>query len=244
MDLKFPKGFLFGASTSSHQVEGHGNNDWTEWEKENAERLAGEAKLKDAWPEFILNSYPSPLDPQNYISGRACDHYNRFEEDFDIARSLGHNTHRMSVSWSKVEPEEGKFDEVVLEHYHQVAKALRDRGIEPFVTLWHWPLPLWLVEKGGWENRKAPEYFARYAIQAVQTLNEHITFWVTLNEPEIYAIHGYFQGIWPPGKKSIFRTLYVLQRIGKAHRYAYAAIKKINSAKQVGFATNITHFKS
>ncbi len=247
MNLKFPKGFYFGASTSSHQVEGYGNNDWTEWEKSNAERLAKNAQNDPpagGWPDFILNSYPSPLDPKNYISGRACDHYNRFNEDFDIAKSLGHNAHRMSVSWSKVEPEEGKFDEKVLEHYYQVAKTLRDRGMEPFVTLWHWPLPLWLVKKGGWEASQAPEYFARYSVRVVTALNQHINFWVTLNEPEIYAVHGYFQGTWPPGKKSMIRTQLVLYRMGKAHRLAYLAIKKIDSNKQVGFATNNTHFKS
>ena len=243
MDLKFPKGFLFGASTSSHQVEGYGNNDWTEWEHTNAERLACEAR-EEEWPDFILNAYPSPINPQNYISGKACDHYHRFREDFDIAKSLGHNAHRMSVSWSKVEPEEGKFDEEALEHYHQVALALRERGIEPFVTLWHWPLPLWLVKKGGWGYRRAPEYFAHYCDRVVRALNEHISFWVTLNEPEIYAMHGYFQGDWPPGKTSTLHTIYILKRMAKAHRYAYAAIKKIDPNTQVGFATNNTHFKS
>ncbi len=243
MNLKFPKGFFFGSSTSSHQVEGYGNNDWSEWEKLNAERLAEDAKC-EAWPDYILNSYPSPLDPQNYISGKACDHYHRFEEDFDIAKRLGHNAHRMSVSWSKVEPEEGKFDEAALEHYHQVAKALRDRGMEPFVTLWHWPLPLWLVKKGGWEHRRSPEYFARYVDRVVRTLDEHIKFWVTLNEPEIYVSHGYFQGDWPPGKRSSVRSFRVIHRLMKAHRKAYAAIKNVDASLQVGFATNNTHFKS
>ncbi len=243
MDFKFPKGFLFGSSTSSHQVEGSGNNDWTVWEHANAKRLAAEAQV-EMWSDFILNSYPSPRDPENYISGRACDHYNRFREDFDIAKSLGHNAHRMSVSWSKVEPEEGKFDEEALAHYHEIARALRDRGLEPFVTLWHWPLPNWLVAEGGWESPRAPEYFARYVDRVVRALNEHIHFWVTLNEPEIYAVHGYFQGIWPPGKKSFLRTLRVLLKMAKAHRAAYAAIKKIDPSRQVGFATNNTHFKS
>lgn len=243
MDFKFPSGFFFGASTSSHQVEGYGNNDWTAWEEQNAKRLALEAQ-GEIWPDFISHSYPSPQDTENYISGRACDHYNRFREDFDIAKSLGHNAHRMSVSWSKVEPEEGKFDENALEHYHNVARALRERNLEPFVTLWHWPLPLWLVEKGGWENPKAPEYFARYVDRVVRALNEHINFWVTLNEPEIYAVHGYFQGVWPPGKRSFIKTVRVLFKMARAHRAAYAAIKKIDPSRQVGFATNNTHFKS
>ena len=154
--------FLWGAATASHQVEGHNHNDWSVWEKENAERLSRESDGK----------YP----PENYISGQACDHYNRYEEDFDIAKSLGHNAHRFSVEWSRIEPEEGKFDEREIEHYRNIIKALRARGLEPFVTLWHWPLPPWLVKEGGWESPRAPEYFARYVDRVVRALNEHITF--------------------------------------------------------------------
>lgn len=241
--LKFPKGFFFGSSTSSHQVEGFGNNDWSEWERTNAERLAKEA-TREEWPDYILNSYPSPLDIQNYISGKACDHYHRFREDFDIAKSLGHNAHRMSVSWSKVEPEEGKFNKEALEHYYEVARALRERNIEPFVTLWHWPIPNWLAQKGGWKHKSSPEYFARYVDRIVRALDQHIQFWVTLNEPEIYVAHGYFQGIWPPEEKNLLGSLKAMHKLVQGHRKAYHAIKAINPSLQVGFATNNTHFKS
>lgn len=243
MNLKFPHNFLFGASTASHQVEGNGNNDWTVWEKEHAERLVEEAKKKE-WPPYILQLYPNPLQVENYISGRACDHYNRFEEDFDIAKSLGHNAHRMSVSWSKVEPEEGKFDERELQHYYQVAHALRQRGIEPLVTLWHWPLPLWLRDKGGWENPKTAEYFARYAEKVVKALDQHISYWITLNEPEVYCMNGYVRGNWPPQIKSWFRAIRTYKNLARGHRKAYKIIKAINADAHVGFAVNNTHFKS
>ena len=160
-DTPFPKNFFWGAATSAHQVEGSNRNDWTEWERENARRLTEEAKKKQ-WSDFILQNYPNPLQEENYISGRACDHYNRFREDFDIARSLGHNAHRFSIEWSRIEPEEGKFDEREIEHYREVIRALRERGIEPFVTLWHWTLPLWVRDQGGWENSAIIPHFASY----------------------------------------------------------------------------------
>ncbi|HLC95118.1 MAG TPA: family 1 glycosylhydrolase, partial [Patescibacteria group bacterium] len=99
--LQFPKDFLWGAATSAHQVEGHTHNDWSEWEKENAERLANETKSKFGhvpnWPTIAKEA----TDPNNYLSGRACDHYRRYEQDFDIAQSLGHNAHRFSIEWSR-----------------------------------------------------------------------------------------------------------------------------------------------
>jgi len=147
--LQFPKRFLWGAATSAHQVEGNNCNDWSVWEKENAARLGKEAQKKFGylphWEEIKVQAQ----DPQNYISGRACDHYHRFEEDFDIAQSLSHNAHRFSIEWSRIEPKEGEFDEEEIQHYRKVIRALGVRGMEPFVTLWHWPLPLWIAEKGG-----------------------------------------------------------------------------------------------
>ena len=127
--FEFPKNFFWGAATSAHQVEGGNHNDWSEWELKNADRLS---KASDG-------KHP----PENYISGRACDHYNRFREDFDMVKQLGHNAHRLSIEWSRIEPEKGRWDDKEIEHYQRVVTALRERGIEPIVTLYHWTLPLW-----------------------------------------------------------------------------------------------------
>jgi len=247
MNLKFPHNFLFGAATASHQVEGYGNNDWTEWEKENAERLAKEAKKRSfngGWPDYILDSYPSPLDPQNYISGKACDSYNRFREDFDIAKQIGHNAHRLSLSWSKIEPQEGVFDEKEIKHYQEKIAALRERGMEPFVTLYHWPVPLWFCEKGGWDASDALENFGKYVEAVTKALNHHITYWLIINEPEVYVFNGYFRGHWPPMKKSFWKTIKVYRALAKAHCAAYRIIKNFNPSAQVGSAKNNNHFKS
>ena len=152
--LIFPAGFYWGAATSAHQVEGGNVNDWLEWEKKKCGAACGRSGKKFGHLPNWLDIKAQAQNPQNYISGRACDHYNRYEEDFDIVKALGHNAHRFSIEWSRIEPEEGKFDEKEIEHYRKVIKALRERDIEPFVTLWHWPIPLWLRNKGGWQSKK------------------------------------------------------------------------------------------
>ncbi len=247
MRLEFPKGFYWAAATSSHQVEGNNHNDWSEWEKKNAKRLAEEATLRRAqgkkWPDYILKNYPNPLQEENYISGRACDHYNRFREDFDIAKSLSHNAHRFSVEWSRIEPEEGKFDEKEIEHYREVIKALRERGMEPFVTLWHWTNPIWFAKKGGWLNKDAPKYFERYANKITRSLN-FVRFWITLNEPEIYANNSYFKGVWPPQKKNLISCLRVIRNLIKAHQKSYKTIKEINPNNQIGISKHNIYFEN
>jgi len=218
--FKFPKDFFWGAATSAHQVEGNNHNDWSEWEKENAPRLSKESGGK----------YP----PENYISGRACDHYNRFREDFDIAKSLGHNAHRFSIEWSRVEPAEGKFDFKEIEHYREVIKALRERGMEPFVTLWHWTIPIWMRDKGGVTSREFPRYFVRFASLMAHDL-PNVKFWMTLNEPTSVIANSYLRGVWSPQKKNIFSVFRVYKILANAHREAYRVIHAANPDAKVGF---------
>lgn len=239
--LKFPEGFLWGAATSAHQVEGGTKNDWTEWEKKNAKRLAREAKTK--WTKWQQEKFPEMFDPQNYISGRACDHYNRYEEDLDIAKSLGHNAHRFSIEWSRIEPKEGKFDEKEIEHYRKVLKAIRARGMEPFVTLWHWTNPVWLEEKGGPESKKFSYYFSRYAEHIVENLGNDANFWITLNEPTSVIASSYIRGAWPPQKKNPLSVLKVYKNLSKAHNQAFEKIHKIFPQSKVGFSNIIPYFE-
>src|SRR3989344_2500880 len=232
--LKFPKGFYWGAGASSHQVEGNNKNNWTVWEKENAERLAD--KAKHTWQLWQLELFPEALNSRNYTSGKATDHYNRFKEDFDIAKSLGHNAHRFSIEWSRIEPEEGKFNKKEIEHYRTVISELKARGIEPFVTLWHWTVPLWLADKGGWANRKTAHYFSRYAAKMANELGIDVKYWVTINEPLVYSGHSYLKGEWPPQKRSLRLYLKVLRHLEDAHRHAANAIKIIDRDAMVGIA--------
>ena len=241
--LLFPAGFLWGSAISSHQTEGGNFNDWTEWEKQNAKRLAQEAG-KRSWPAYVLNDYPNPLQEENYISGRACDHYNRYEEDFDIAKKLNNNALRFSIEWSRVEPREGEWDQKEIEHYRNVLRALRARDIEPFVILWHWTNPVWFAEKGAWLNKEAPFYFARYAEKIVKELGDLVKFWITINEPWVIAGHAYLKGMWPPQKKSLPATYKVLRNLIKAHKIAYGKIKNVNPETQIGIAYHIRRFEA
>ncbi|MBI2462900.1 MAG: glycoside hydrolase family 1 protein [Candidatus Spechtbacteria bacterium] len=210
MGIVFPKDFYFGTGTSAHQVEGDNtNNDW--WQGEQDGRV-------------------------KYRSGRACDSYNRYEEDFDLAKSINTNAHRFSIEWSRIEPEEGRFDEKEIEHYQKVIDALRARGIEPFVTLHHFTNPIWLAEKGGWNNSKMPEYFSRY-VEFVASHIKGVKYWVTINEPMIFGSHGYRIGDWPPFQKNSFWGYGIaVSNMVRAHKIAYRILHRINNEAQVGMA--------
>ncbi len=117
----FPAGFLWGSATSSHQVEGNTTNDWSEWEKKHAEELARKSLSEFGHlPHWKERFGEEASDQENYISGKAVDHYHRYEEDFDKAKELGHTAHRFSIEWSRIEPEESHWNEEALQHYRGV----------------------------------------------------------------------------------------------------------------------------
>lgn len=176
-----------------------------------------------------------------FDAGIACDHYNRFEEDFDLAKKMNNNAHRFSISWARIEPEEGKFSQKEIEHYRKVILALRERGLEPFVTLYHWPLPIWLAKRGGWLNKKASEYFIKYAEFVVKNLPK-VKFWITINEPWIYTPRAFLIGEFPPFRKNIFKTIRVLKNLSTVHNKAYQAIHRISPNASVGIASNNVFF--
>ncbi len=240
--LKFPEGFLWGAATAAHQVEGGNENNWSEWEKDNAERLAKEAGGK--WEKWQQERFPEMFRLENYISGLACNHYNNYEKDFDLAKELGHNAHRFSIEWSRIEPEEGRFDEKEIEHYRKVLQALRERGIEPFVTLWHWTHPIWLEKKGGPESAEFSIYFSRYVAKIAKSLGGEVNFWMTINEPTSVIFNAYWRGHWPPQKKSLISVLKVFNSLSQAHNAAYDEIKKIFPDAQVGFGNILGYIEA
>lgn len=241
--LTFPDGFLWGAATSSHQVEGNTHNDWSEWEKQNADRLARESEASFRWNPNWQRFRAEATDPKNYVSGAACDHWNRYEEDFDILEKLHLNAYRFSIEWSRIEPEKGQFDETALEHYRKVIRALRERNIEPFVTLWHWTLPVWLRDERGMLAKDFPEYFERYAEKVVSALGMDVKFWITLNEPDVVSSHAYLKGAWPPQKKSLILTLRAWHALKCAHKRAYRVIKHLSPRAQVGIAKHQVSFE-
>ena len=222
MEFRFPKDFLWGSGTSSHQVEGNNtNNDWWQWEQN------------------------IPLEMR---SGQACDEWNRFEEDFKLAQTLGLTAHRFSIEWSRIEPSPGQFDDLALDRYRQMILSLKAKGITPIVTLNHFTIPLWLAKQGGWFSDKSPELFAKYVRKVIEVLGSDVHHWITLNEPAVYTYKSYMIGQWPPGEKSVKKAFKVVQNLGKAHVLAYENIKEVYAQKDwkeslVGVAQQVLIFE-
>ncbi len=222
--LKFPKGFLWGAAGSAYQTEGNNtNSDWWNWEKslQRVEQLKKDGK-----------------NPKDYFSGLACDSYNRYEEDFTLAEHLGHSATRLGIEWARIEPKEGEYSENELDHYEKVLQSAKFHGLKTFVTLHHYTLPIWFFKKGGFEKKQNIVHFTAYAQKVVQRLSEYVDFWVTINEPELYAGQSYMVGRFPPQKKSLYLTWKVVNHLITAHKVVADYIHN-NYPKPVSMAYNL-----
>ncbi|MBN1488038.1 MAG: glycoside hydrolase family 1 protein [Anaerolineae bacterium] len=215
----FPPDFLWGVATASHQVEGNNtNNQWWAWEQDEGHINFG------------------------HKSGKACGWWENTDIDFDIAARMGLNAMRLSLEWSRIEPKEGYLDLDAIERYRQMLQGLKQRGIEPMVTLHHFSNPLWLEEYGSWENPDIVMFFNRYTEQVMKHLGDEATLWCTLNEPNVYASQGYVEGIFPPGRSDIKAARQVLRNMVQAHVESYKIIHRIKPEAQVGFAHNYRFF--
>ncbi len=178
-----------------------------------------------------------------YPAGKACDHYHQYEEDFDLIKKLNQNAHRFSIEWSRIEPEEGRFDEKEIEHYWQVLRSLKSRGIIVMVTLHHFTDPLWLAKLGGWTNEKVVFYFSRFAERVFDEYRDLVDFWVTINEPVGHATDAYLKGIRPPKKKNPILFLKVLQNQINSHKKVYEVFHKLRFDVKIGIAKNNIYFE-
>lgn len=156
--MTFEKGFLIGAATAAHQVEG-GNIHSDYWAQEH----------------MVHTDFLEP-------SGDAVDHYNRYGEDIRLMADAGLNAYRFSIEWARIEPQEGCFDEAQIDHYRKVIRCCRENGIEPIVTLHHFTSPKWLISKSGWESDETPGYFARYTRYVMEQLGSELHYVCTINE--------------------------------------------------------------
>jgi len=222
----FPKNFLWGAATAAHQVEGNNtNNNWWAWEQ-------GEGNIQ-----------------QGHKSGLACDWWGgRWKEDFDRIAETGQNTHRLSVEWSRIQPEPDRWDESALERYRTMLRGLRERGIKPMVTLHHFTDPLWLTERHGWEERDAAvPMFEKFVRKTVEALKEYCDLWCTVNEPNVYALGGYVGdnlAKFPPGKRNFRLAMQVQANLLRGHAAAYRVIHEVQPGAQAGFALNYRSVKA
>ena len=219
--IRFPRGFLWGTATAAHQVEGNNtNNNWWAWEQQ---------------PGHILNGDKS---------GLACDWWGgRWKEDMDRAAETGQNAHRFSIEWSRIQPVPEQrgvqvWDETALERYRSMLRGMLERGLMPMVTLHHFSNPIWLEEQGGWENDDTPAKFATFVRKAVEALKEYVSYWVTINEPNVYAYSGFSAGTFPPGKKDINTAFKVMTNLVRGHAMAYKIIHEIQPEARVGLSMN------
>lgn len=229
LELKFPKNFLWGVATSAHQIEGGQHNQWSVWELENAKALAAQSSYQfddlSNWPEVKR----SAQTPSNYVSGRATEHYARFAEDISLVRKLNLNAFRLSIEWSRVQPEQGAWDAGAVKHYKEVLAELKKQGIEPMVTLFHFTLPVWFAEMGGFEKRANVKFFVEFAERILSELGGTIRYVITINEPEIYASQSYLEAKWPPQVQNRAQYRRVLANLASAHN---TIAKKLHAASR------------
>ncbi|MEL0331999.1 MAG: family 1 glycosylhydrolase [Candidatus Poseidoniales archaeon] len=213
-DLHFPEGFHWGTATAAHQVEGHQANNWTVHE--------------------VANGLEA--------SGAACDHWNRWKDDFQLLSDLGMTSYRFSIEWSRLEPTEGAWDEAALAAYSDMVDDLVERGIRPVVTLHHFTHPDWWEAKGGFADRANIPAFAAYCERVVDALADRVKTWVTVNEPTVFSTMGYTLGMFPPGRRSIPTTLRVMRNLLFAHGTVYQTLKPKHPELHFGVAKNVTLF--
>ncbi len=225
-DLDFPSEFIWGTSTAAHQVEGGcDNNNWYQWEQ---------TKFSDGRPHILNND----------VSGAACEHWDRFADDFGLVNELGCKGYRFSVEWSKIEPQEGQFDQKAIEHYRKMIEAMRTAGLEPMLTLHHFTNPIWFEEKGAFEQESNINCFVRFCEKVFTEFSDLVHYWCTINEIEVYATQSYFQGGWPPGVKDPQRTAVVMCNLLESHVRVYKALKALPGGPEVriGLVKNIFQF--
>lgn len=219
-----PSSFKLGTATAALQTEGGDrNNNWYEW--------CELGKIKDGSHSL-----------------RANDHYQRVEEDIGLLKELKSSCYRMGVEWSRLEPEEGKFSRDAVNHYRHELQLLKDSGIEPVITLFHFSYPLWFARYGAFESMSGVERFKRFTAFCIEAFGDLCREWIPVNEPNVFAFNGYMDGSWPPGEKDMGLALRVMRHLAVCHMEAYKLIHAIRKAKgwegetRVGLAVHLRVF--
>jgi beta-glucosidase len=238
------KHFFWGASTASHQVEGDTDNQWSVWELSIAAHQAKNAHKRLGWLKNWDDIKEQATNPNNYVSGRGVNHYNRYKEDFDILQKLNMNAFRFGIQWSRLEPKEGVWDASAFEHYKTYIKELKSRDIEPFLNIWHWTAPTWFTDKGGFAKQSNVKYFIALVAKINEELLDEVNYVITLNEPNVYMGNSYMAGEWPPQEKNKIKGLWVYFNLLKAHKKAYKIIKSKRPDISIGVAQQLANIQA
>lgn len=224
--MEFPNDFMWGAASAAYQIEGAYNED---------------GKGLGIWDAL---SYGHVKHGEN--GNVACDHYHRYKEDVALMKELGLKTYRFSVSWPRVMPEEGVVNETGLQFYINLVGELVQAGIQPMCTLFHWNLPLWLHEKGGWKFDGIEEFFEEYTKIVVGALSDKVSYWMTFNEPACFIGLGYAIGAHAPFESRMDKPQEMMNVLGKctrnmlrSHGKAVDIIRRYaKTAPRIGMALN------
>ena len=219
--MGFRDDFVWGAATSAYQIEGAVNED---------------GKGVTIWDEFCRQS-GKILNGEN--AATACDHYHRYKEDIALMKEMGIPAYRFSIDWARVLPEgTGTVNEAGIRFYDNLVNALLEAGIEPYMTLYHWELPIALERRGGWMNPEIVEWFGDYAALIAERFSDRVTHFFTINEPQCFVGLGYLTGGHAPGmKRSLSDTLLMAHNVLKAHGRAVQRLReKAKRPIEVGYA--------
>jgi beta-glucosidase len=221
--VNFPENFLWGTATAAYQVEGAVDED---------------GRGRSIWDTFSHT-------PGKVLHGDtgdiACDQYHRLEEDLDLMSELGIQAYRFSVAWPRIQPEgSGSANQPGLDYYRRLVDGLRERSIEPMLTLYHWDLPQTLEDAGGWTSRETSERFAEYAGIVYEALSDSVAFWITLNEPWVSAWLGYGIGIHAPGVRDTGSALAATHHLLLGHGLALEEMRSAGDDNQLGITLNLS----
>lgn len=209
--FNLPHSLLLGSATASVQIEGGDKaNNWY--------RFCEQGRVKDGTHCIV-----------------ADDHWNRYEEDIGLMKQLNHKVYRMSIEWSRIEPERGNYLDESLIHYRDEIQMLLDNNIQPLVTLHHFSQPIWFEDMGGWTNPESVVSFTRFTEKVVSFLGDLVAEWITINEPNVYLESTYSSAIFPPEKPSIFNYYKGLRNMAAAHIETYKQIHDLR--RKMGFAS-------
>jgi beta-glucosidase len=214
---------IYGAATAAYQIEGAWNED---------------GKGPSIWDAFVR-------EPGRIANGEtgdvACDHYHRWREDVGLIAELGLQAYRFSISWPRVLPEGvGGVNEPGIAFYERLVDALLEHGVQPWVTLHHWDLPLALYERGGWESPESGRWFAEFAHLVGARLGDRVEHWMTLNEPQVIAHAGYLGGEHAPGRREPRTYVRVVDSLMHAHAAGVDALRAVAPNARIGVALNMS----
>lgn len=219
---RFSREFVFGTATSSYQIEGAHDID---------------GRIDSIWDVFSK----TPGKVYNGDTGDiACDHYNRYEQDIELLKELGVESYRFSIAWPRIFSEKGKYNSKGMDFYKKLIRSLKEANIKPFVTLYHWDLPMWAEDEGGWRNRECVDWFCEYAEKCFEELGDEVEFWITHNEPFCAGFLGHYTGEHAPGMKNLEESLKVIHHILLSHGKAVKIFREKGFKGQIGITLNLS----